>query len=61
MVAQAAVFFTGGFETSSSTMSFALYELAKNPDMQEKLRVEIVDTLEKSNGKITYDMVSFVT
>lgn len=27
LVAQAAVFFTAGYETSSSVMSFALYEL----------------------------------
>lgn len=27
LVAQAAAFFTGGYETSSSVMSFALYEL----------------------------------
>lgn len=47
LVAQAAVFFTGGFETSSSTMSFTLYELAMNPEIQTKLREEILDTLKK--------------
>lgn len=57
MVAQAAVFFTGGFETSSSTMSFGLYELAKNPNIQEKLRQEIRETLKENDGKVTYDMV----
>lgn len=59
LVAQAAVFFTGGFETSSTTMTFTLYELAKYPDLQEKLREEILDTLSKSDGKVTYDMVRY--
>lgn len=57
LVAQAAIFFTGGFETSSTTISFSLYALAKNPEIQEKLREEILNSLEESNGKITYDMV----
>lgn len=61
LVAQAAVFFTGGFETSSTVMSFALYELALQPDLQKKLRAEIIDALEKNNGKITYDMISNLT
>ncbi|KAK2585576.1 hypothetical protein KPH14_010210 [Odynerus spinipes] len=56
LVAQAAVFFTGGFETSSTIMSFALYELALQPDIQKKLRQEILEALEKNNGRATYDM-----
>ncbi|KAK0072517.1 hypothetical protein PV325_011256 [Microctonus aethiopoides] len=57
LVAQAAIFFTGGFETSSSTLSFSLYELALNPEIQSKLRNEIVEGLEQTNGKITYDLL----
>ncbi|CAK9831376.1 Cytochrome P450 6k1 [Anthophora retusa] len=57
LVAQAAVFFSGGFETSSTTMSFTLYELALNSDIQNTLRKEIRDALEKTDGKITYEMV----
>nr|XP_003701310.1 PREDICTED: cytochrome P450 6k1-like [Megachile rotundata] len=57
LVAQAAVFFTGGFETSSTTMSFTLYELALQPDIQKTLRNEIHEALEESDGKITYEMV----
>ncbi|XP_060831919.1 cytochrome P450 6k1-like [Bombus pascuorum] len=57
LVSQAAIFFLGGFETSSTTMSFTLHELAMNPDIQKTLRAEIHDALAKTDGKITYDMI----
>lgn len=41
LAAQAASFEVAGIETCSSTMSFALYELAKQPLMQERLRREV--------------------
>ncbi|XP_075152734.1 putative cytochrome P450 6g2 [Haematobia irritans] len=53
LVAQAAIFFTAGFESSSATMSFALYQLARNPDIQEKLREEIRHVLIASNGNLS--------
>ncbi|XP_017003188.2 probable cytochrome P450 6w1 isoform X1 [Drosophila takahashii] len=43
LVAQAAIFQTAGYETSSSTMTLALYELARREDLQERLRQEISD------------------
>lgn len=51
------MFFTGGFETSSTTMSFTLYELAMNMDIQKTLRKEILDALKETDGKVTFDMV----
>jgi len=57
LIAQAAVFFSAGFETSSGTMSFTLYEMAKHQDLQKRLRQEIFDTLNACNGKITYDHI----
>lgn len=41
IVAQCFIFFSAGFDTSSATMAFAVYELAKRPDIQEKIREEI--------------------
>ncbi|XP_023311318.1 probable cytochrome P450 6a20 [Anoplophora glabripennis] len=58
MVAQSFVFFIAGFETSSTTMTFALFELAVHQDIQEKLRDEINEVLAKHEGKLTYDSLS---
>lgn len=55
IAAQAFVFFNGGFETSSTTMSFALYELARHPEIQKKARQEIDEVLENYQQKLTYD------
>lgn len=58
ITSQVFLFFTAGFETSSATTSYALYELAKNSRIQEKLREEIDTVLEKHGGKITYESIN---
>jgi len=55
ITAQAVVFFAAGFDTSSTLMSYITYELAVNPDIQQKLVQEIDSALEKCNGDITYE------
>nr|CAD7440016.1 unnamed protein product [Timema bartmani] len=57
MAAQAFVFFIGGFETSSTTISYTLYEMAMNLSLQAKLQAEIDFTLDKHGGEITYEAV----
>jgi len=55
LAAHSFMFFVGGFETSARTMSFCLYELALNPDIQDRLRNEIDTVLKKHGGSLTYD------
>ncbi|XP_070493939.1 uncharacterized protein [Chironomus tepperi] len=57
LAAEAFIIFFGGFETSSSLMTFLLYELALNPDMQDRLREEIMNGIDDNDGKLTYDMM----
>lgn len=56
MAAQALVFYAAGFETSSAAMSFLMYELALNQEMQEKIQNEI-DTVTKKYDGLCYDAV----
>ncbi|XP_012056174.1 PREDICTED: cytochrome P450 6A1-like [Atta cephalotes] len=57
ITAQAFVFFVAGFETSSSTISHALYELALNEKIQSNLRKEINEVYAKHGEDLTYDNV----
>jgi cytochrome P450 family 6 len=58
IAAQAFVFFAAGLETSSTTMTFCLYELAKNLYIQERVGNEIDTVLERHGGNITYEAIS---
>lgn len=56
--AQCFLFFFAGFETSSTILSFAAYELLINPDIQQRLYEEIADTEEELQGKgLAYDAI----
>jgi len=53
--AQAFLFFVAGFDTSSATMQFTLYELALQPDIQQKVQAEIDESRNSNGGEITYE------
>ncbi|XP_046745042.1 probable cytochrome P450 6a13 [Diprion similis] len=55
LAAQAFIFFGAGFETSSSTLSFCLHELAADKNLQDRLRDEVRRTKAKMDGEITWD------
>ncbi|XP_039434441.1 probable cytochrome P450 6a14 [Culex pipiens pallens] len=57
IAAQAFLFFIGGFETSSSTQTFCMYELSLHPDIQDKARQCVLGGIKKHGG-LTYEAVS---
>ncbi|KAI4462852.1 cytochrome p450 [Holotrichia oblita] len=46
-----------GCETTASTLTFALYELAYNENVQKQLRKEVVAVIAKHDGVLTYEAV----
>uniref|UniRef100_A0A182QXH4 Cytochrome P450 n=1 Tax=Anopheles farauti TaxID=69004 RepID=A0A182QXH4_9DIPT len=58
LVAQAATFYMASFETTSSVLSFALYELTRHPNIQGRLRDEIRLVLSKYGNEIPYEALA---
>ncbi|CAG9833531.1 unnamed protein product [Diabrotica balteata] len=61
MAAQAFIFFTAGFETSSMSSSLALFELGLHQDVQDKVRKEIIAVLKKHDDQMSYDLLKEMT
>lgn len=58
IAAQCFLFFIAGFDTTSTTLTFATYELVTAPDIQEKVYEEIMATKSQLNGKpVTYEII----
>lgn len=58
LYAQAVILMSGGFETSSTVISSALFELAKQPKLLERLREEILAAFAEGNGEISYEKIN---
>nr|XP_033323905.1 cytochrome P450 9e2-like [Megalopta genalis] len=58
IVAQAFIFFLAGFDTASTLMCYTVYELALNPDIQERLREEVDRYMTEGNGEISYEALT---
>lgn len=48
--AQVFVFFIAGFETTSTTLTYCLHELARHPEVQETLQEEIDQIMDTPEG-----------
>lgn len=57
IAAQAFAFFTAGFETSSTTLSFCLYELALHGSIQDEVFREIEAIASQSGEPFSYESV----
>nr|AFM08403.1 CYP6S2 [Anopheles funestus] len=58
IAAQAFVFFFGGFETSTTTITCALHLLAKHPKAQRKARKCVRSVLAKHGNQLTYEAIT---
>lgn len=47
--------YVAGFDSISSTLSYTLYELARNAEVQRKIQENIDVSLRKYNGELTYE------
>ncbi|XP_024083088.1 probable cytochrome P450 6a20 [Cimex lectularius] len=57
-LSNAIVFFVAAFQTTSTTLHFALYELAVNQDVQERLYQEIINHISQSDLKSNESFVN---
>lgn len=57
MAAESFIFYSGGFETSSTSLTFCLYELALHQEIQQKLRKEVQEGLKGNDEKVSYDFL----
>jgi cytochrome P450 len=57
IAAQALTFFTDGYETSSTALAVLIYDLARNPDVQKRLRKEVDSVTAQHNGQLDMDII----
>ncbi|XP_065214819.1 cytochrome P450 6a9-like isoform X2 [Planococcus citri] len=57
IAAQCFTFLVAGYEGAVNGVAFTLFELARHPEMQNKLRDEILRTLDNNGGKSTHEMM----
>ncbi|KAI5652181.1 cytochrome p450 domain-containing protein [Phthorimaea operculella] len=57
LIAQAVIFFVAGFESVAGAVAFLLFELALNPEVQDKLAKEIKETDAQNGGKFDFNTI----
>lgn len=61
ITSNAFVFFVAGFDTAASTLSYCMFELSRNPDIQEEAYQHILEVLDKHDGQLTYEAIKDMT
>ena len=56
--AQVALSYLAGFDTTASAIANCLFELARAPDLMERLHAEIDNVLEKYDNVISYESIN---
>lgn len=56
IISNSFIFMLAGLETSATTLSFCLYQLAKDPELQERVRQEVLACMERYGG-LNYDAI----
>ncbi|RIB08315.1 cytochrome P450 [Gigaspora rosea] len=57
LIGQVMTLLVAGHETTGTAITWAVYLLAKNPDIQSRLRKELVDTFADRNHQPTFDEI----
>ena len=57
IVSTALVILIAGYDTTANTLSYVCYELAKNPEIQERLREEVDDIIDDDCKNIKYEQL----
>ncbi|CAG2111259.1 unnamed protein product, partial [Medioppia subpectinata] len=57
MIAQMFIVLLAGYETTATTLAFCSYELALNPDVQQKLYEEVMSSMD-TNGEIGHEVLT---
>ncbi|XP_026725529.1 cytochrome P450 6B7-like [Trichoplusia ni] len=58
LISQCALFFGAGFETSSTSLMWTLFELAKNPEKQAKAIEEVDKYLQKHGNTLDHECIA---
>lgn len=58
LIAQCILFFAAGYETSATTLSYTLFEFAKNPEAQQRALAEVDEYLRRHDNKLKYECVA---
>ncbi|XP_053617328.1 cytochrome P450 6B2-like [Plodia interpunctella] len=58
LIGQCVLLFGAGYETSATTLQYTLYELAKNPQAQQRVIDEVDKYLQRNNNKLKYECIT---